>query len=61
MNQEAYVKMLEAELAYLLENGWVLNDNGSGNRSWSNEELERSDLTQGHAVNVQKQFDRIRQ
>lgn len=58
MNHEAYAKMLEDELTYLRANGWVEGPLQLGSRCWSHEELGRSNLAQGHAVNFQKQLDR---
>lgn len=55
MNKDAYDVMMEAEVAYLESNGWVL-DIEEGD-TWSR--LNRRDLVQGHAVNVQKQLDRL--
>jgi len=52
---EPYFRMREAELVYLRETGWEEDSP----ESWSNEELQREGLYQGHAVNVQKQYDRI--
>jgi hypothetical protein len=52
---EPYLRMYKAELIYLQETGWA----SSGPESWSNVDLNRHNITQGHAVNVQKQHDRI--
>lgn len=46
--------MRAAENLYLAENGWT----EEGPESWSHTELDRHGLAQGHAVNVQKQYDR---
>jgi hypothetical protein len=52
---EPYLRMREAELVYLRETGWE----EVHPESWSNETLGREGLRQGHAVNVQKQWDRV--
>jgi hypothetical protein len=56
MNRDAYDTMSEAERVYLLANGWVKS--GIYEDDWSSETHGRKGLTQGHAVNVQKQSDR---
>lgn len=55
MNKEAYQKLFLAENTYLLENDWYQ----TGKDHWSHDEHERKDVHQGHAVNIQKQYDRI--
>lgn len=57
-NKPAYDALLQHEVAYLEANGWTrpLPDKPD---LWSNRVLERTLLTHGHAVNVQKQRDRI--
>ncbi len=55
INRQAYEAMHAAELAYLQANGWFKHD---VHDSWQNGTLERFDVTQGHAVNIQKQHDR---
>jgi len=54
-NEIAYKKMSDAEREYLQENGW---SEGSEGR-WTKKDANRFDLHQGHAVNCQKQYDRI--
>ena len=49
-----YQKLKEAELVYLRATGWVEH----APESWSHEGRGRRNISQGHAVNVQKQFDR---
>lgn len=44
---------MQAERTYLEMRGWVQNYGGN----WSHGKLNRFDLTQGYAVNVQKQLD----
>jgi hypothetical protein len=56
MNRYAYENMCRAEREYLLDNGWTEN----GPDDWSkDDESRRQNLIQGHAVNVQKQRDRM--
>lgn len=55
-NREAYEDLQLTERDYLRENGWIKD---SSTDRWSNAEFDRYDLVQGHAVNTQKQFDRI--
>lgn len=47
--------MRAAELEYLRANNWVEH----GPENWSHEALGRSHVAQGHAVNIQKQHDRM--
>ena len=53
-NQAAYAALQEHERTYLEANGWVYDVRG-----WSNDDLQRAFLDHGHAVNVQKQRDRL--
>lgn len=53
----AYEMMQSAERVYLLVNGWYHHEDIGD--CWENENFDRFDVTQGHAVNIQKQFDRI--
>jgi len=55
-NKAAYDTMVAAELVYIVANGWEQDE--SKKDSWFNEMLGRYDVTQGHAVNIQKQRDR---
>lgn len=62
MNTKAYERMQAAEVAYLLENGWrrLPNTTPDGSALWSGMGDRYSHgVTQGHAVNAQKQYDRI--
>lgn len=59
MNKEAYQKLILAENLYLLENGWSLSDRDKDLWSHDEHERKRKDVHQGHAVNIQKQYDRI--
>lgn len=54
-NAEAYAVISAAERAYLEANGWgeAFPD------KWEHDGFDRYGISQGHAVNVQKQFDRI--
>ena len=54
-NRGAYETLLVYEAHYLQANGWKRGNDDS----WSNETIGRSGLTHGHAVNVQKQRDRM--
>ncbi len=56
-NKGAYEALLAHEVTYLESNGWKRNPDKPD--SWSNEVLDRHDLVHGHAVNVQKQRDRM--
>ncbi len=52
---DAYLFIVNAEKVYLEANGWVAKNP----ESWSHKGHERYHLVQGHAVNVQKQWDRM--
>jgi hypothetical protein len=54
-NKAAYTTLLTQEVDYLTVNGWT----SCGPEKWSNEVLGRDGLVHGHAVNVQKQRDRM--
>jgi hypothetical protein len=54
-NQAAHDAMSQHEVEYLVANGWV----NVAEDLWTSEQLERERLRQGHAVNCQKQFDRL--
>jgi len=56
-NKEAYQKLREAEKEYLLANDWIQEVPEAD--EWDHEGFNREAIPQGHAVNVQKQFDRI--
>jgi len=56
-NKEAHQKMREAEKEYLLANGWVQEVPELD--EWDHEGFGRIACRQGHAVNIQKQFDNI--
>jgi hypothetical protein len=55
-NREAFEEMKRAEVVYLRANGWFQHEDLGD--CWENEEFDRYGVTQGHAVNIQKQFDR---
>lgn len=62
MNTKAHERMQAVEVAYLLENGWrrLPNTTPDGSALWSGMGDRYSHgVTQGHAVNAQKQYDRI--
>ena len=56
----ALTRLLQEETVYLLANGWMPSEqNFKGTRTWSMPSRERhQNITQGHAVNAQKQADR---
>lgn len=54
-NQAAHDVMMAREVEYLVANGWV----NVAEDLWTSEQLGRERLRQGHAVNCQKQFDRL--
>lgn len=56
-NKEAHDKLVAAEKEYLLANNWV--QEAPELDEWDHDGFSREALTQGHAVNVQKQFDRL--
>lgn len=56
-NATAWNMLRATERVYLNENGWVQNPDGSD--SWENEDLDRYGVSFGHAVNIQKQYDRL--
>jgi len=56
-NEAAFKEMQEAEVKYLIANGWFQEDVELD--EWSHDKFLRDELTQGHAVNVQKHYDRI--
>jgi hypothetical protein len=56
-NREAYEAMDRQEREYLLANGWVQLDPTKD--AWDRAALGREGCHQGHAVNIQKQYDRM--
>lgn len=62
MNTKAHDRMQAAEVMYLLENGWrrLPNTTPNGSALWTGLSDKYSHgVTQGHAVNAQKQHDRV--
>jgi hypothetical protein len=53
-NSEAYADLIDHEIVYLRANGWDFVE-----QKWTNEGLHRHGIEHGHAVNIQKQRDRI--
>ena len=56
-NREAYETLRVEERHYLLDNGWV--QEAIELDEWDHEGHRRAAITQGHAVNIQKQYDRV--
>lgn len=56
-NSQAFDRLVMAEVEYLTENGWYRADLEKD--EWNNARFPRRDVPQGHAVNIQKQADRM--